>query len=108
MKKIFIIITIILFTNSVYANSKGPFLLNKLTPPEKNHIQTLQKRSLIWIEGQWETINNKYQWKSGHWTNKKSGHVYVNGRWNKSNKGWQWEDGYWKKIDINKWINLYS
>ena len=97
-----------IFTSTVDASSKGPFLINKLAPPEKNQIQTLQKRSLIWIEGQWKTKNNEYQWESGHWINKRIGYVYINGQWNKSNKGWQWEDGYWKEIDINKWINLYS
>ena len=86
----------------------GPVLVNKLTPPETNNIQTLQKRALLWIEGQWQTINNNYKWIPGHWTPKKIGYIFINGKWHKSNKGWQWKDGYWKKIDINNWLTLYN
>tara|TARA_B100000427_G_scaffold324620_1_gene330066 strand:- start:436 stop:759 length:324 start_codon:yes stop_codon:yes gene_type:complete len=106
--KQFLLIIIIILINTPIAKAEGPFLQEKLSPPEKNITQTLQKRSLTWIEGQWVTVDNKYKWKPGHWTSKKIGHVFINGKWSKSNKGWQWKDGYWKKININTWINLYS
>lgn len=108
MKQIILITFIILSSNLSIANSEGPVLIEKLTPPEKNQPQTLQKRAFIWIEGQWQTINGSYKWKSGHWTKKRIGYVYINGKWSKKDQGWKWEDGYWKEIDINKWINLYS
>ena len=108
MKKVLLFTTIILLINCIQAKSNGPFLVNKLTPPEKNETQTLQKRSFIWIEGQWETINNEYHWKSGHWTTKRIGYIYINGQWGKKNNGWQWTDGYWQKIDIDKWMTLHG
>ena len=107
MKKILLIIIIILI-NTPIAKAEGPFMQEKLSPPEKNIVQTLQKRSLTWIEGQWITVDGNYNWQTGHWTEKKIGYVFINGKWSKSNKGWQWQDGYWKKININKWITLYS
>ena len=88
------------------ASSNGPVLKEKLENPEKNVRQTLQKRAFIWIEGQWEIINNTYQWKSGHWEEKRVGYVFVNGLWEKTGKGWSWKEGYWKKIDISKWYSL--
>ena len=103
MKKIILILILI---NSITVKANGPTLKNKLTPPEKHVIQTLQKRGLTWIQGQWETINNNYQWKSGHWTEKKIGYIFINGRWEKSKNGWKWQDGYWRKININKWMSL--
>ena len=106
--KITTLIIMILLINTPIAKAEGPFIQEKLAPPEKNISQTLQKRALIWIDGQWETVDSQYKWKSGHWTEKKIGYVFIDGEWNKSKQGWQWKDGYWKKIDINKWINLYS
>ena len=103
MKKILLIIIIL---NSLTVRAEGPILKNKLSPPENNEIQTLQKRGLTWIQGQWETINNNYQWRTGHWTEKKIGYIFINGKWEKTNKGWKWIDGYWKKININKWMSL--
>ena len=47
------------------AQNQGPILAEKLEAPEQLIKQTLQKRALIWIDGQWETINNKYKWKAG-------------------------------------------
>ena len=94
MKQIILIFFIIVLVNLSKANSNGPVLLEKLTPPEKNQPQTLQKRAFIWIEGQWETVNDTYKWKSGHWIEKKIGYVFINGKWNKSKQGWRWEDGY--------------
>ena len=90
------------------AQTQGPVLAEKLEMPEQNVKQTLQKRSLIWIDGQWKVENNKYIWVSGHWKTKKIGYVFVNGKWNKSSKGWVWTDGYWKEIELNKWMNLYA
>ena len=90
------------------AQNNGPVLAEKLEVPEKIVKQTLQKRSLIWIDGQWKVENNKYIWVSGHWETKKIGYVFINGKWNKSSKGWTWTEGYWKKIELNKWMNLYA
>ena len=42
------------------------------------------------------------------WENKKIGYVFINGKWSKGSKGWVWTEGYWKKIDVNKWMNLYA
>tara|TARA_B100000427_G_scaffold301024_1_gene283911 strand:- start:329 stop:712 length:384 start_codon:yes stop_codon:yes gene_type:complete len=90
------------------AQNQGPILAEKLEAPEQLIKQTLQKRALIWIDGQWEVTNNEYIWKSGHWENKKIGYVFINGKWSKGSKGWVWTEGYWKKIDLNKWMNLYA
>ena len=90
------------------AQTQGPILAQKLDAPEKLVKQTLQKRALIWIDGQWTVESGEYIWVSGHWENKKIGYVFVNGQWTKKSKGWVWTDGYWKKIDLNKWMNLYS
>jgi hypothetical protein len=90
------------------AQTQGPILAEKLEAPETIVKQTLQKRALIWIDGQWEVQNGEYIWVSGHWENKKIGYVFINGKWTKKGKGWIWTDGYWKKIDINKWLNLYA
>ena len=84
------------------AQNQGPVLAEKLEMPEKIVKQTLQKRSLMWIEGQWTIENNQYIWVSGHWATKKIGYVFINGQWSKKSKGWTWTNGYWKKININK------
>ena len=94
--------------NTLSVKADGPVLDKKLSPPETIETQTLQKRGLVWIKGQWQTINNKYEWKSGHWTNKKIGYVFIDGSWIESAKGWKWQDGYWKKINLNKWMSIYS
>ncbi len=90
------------------AQNQGPVLAQKLEAPETIVKQTLQKRALIWIDGQWKVENNQYIWVSGHWENKKVGYVFINGKWTKNSKGWVWTDGYWKQIDINKWISLHA
>ena len=90
------------------AQNQGPVLAEKLESPEKIVKQTLQKRSLTWIEGQWKVENNQYIWVSGHWATKKIGYVFVNGKWTKNSKGWMWTEGYWKQIALNKWMNLYA
>ena len=90
------------------AQNQGPVLAEKLEIPEKIVKQTLQKRSLMWIEGQWKVENNQYIWVSGHWATKKIGYVFVNGKWNQNSKGWMWTEGYWKQIELNKWMNLYA
>ena len=108
MKRTTLLILLTILSTFINAKSDGPILKEKLTPPEINETQTLQKRAFIWIDGQWETVNNKYKWKTGHWTAKRIGFVFINGKWDKSQNGWQWIDGYWKKIDINKWLNIYS
>jgi hypothetical protein len=106
MKKIFLIAILIAMTGFTQASANGPVLSEKLRAPEKNERQTLQKRAFVWIEGQWEVVNDKYKWKSGHWAEKRVGYVFVNGTWEKKGKGWLWKEGYWKKIDISKWYSL--
>ena len=106
MKKIFLIAILIALTGFTQARANGPVLSEKLRAPEKNERQTLQKRAFVWIEGQWEVVNDKYEWKSGHWAEKRVGYVFVNGTWEKKGKGWLWKEGYWKKIDISKWYSL--
>ena len=90
------------------AQNQGPVLAQKLEAPETIVKQTLQKRALIWIDGQWKIDNNKYVWVSGHWETKKIGYVFVNGQWTENNRGWTWTEGYWKAIDLNKWMILYA
>ena len=105
----FVIIIITTCSMSIsIAQNQGPILVEKLDVPEKIVKQTLQKRSLIWIKGQWKIENNQYVWISGHWTQKKIGFVFVDGKWSKKSKGWIWEEGYWKQIGINQWMNLYA
>ena len=88
------------------AKTNGPVLLEKLTPPELNKRQTLQKRAFTWIKGQWKIVNDKYEWNSGHWAEKRVGYVFVDGKWEKKSQGWSWKDGYWKKIELSKWYSL--
>jgi|TARA_B100000614_G_C14346091_1_gene410975 hypothetical protein len=90
------------------AQNTGPVLAEKLEAPEQIVKQTLQKRALIWIDGQWKIENNQYIWVSGHWETKKIGYIFINGKWEQTSKGWVWEEGYWKKIDFNKWMSLYA
>ena len=90
------------------AQNIGPTLANKLENPEKIVKQSIQKRALTWIDGQWKIENNEYIWVSGHWETKKIGYVFINGKWTKKSKGWTWTEGYWKKVDINKWLSLYA
>ena len=99
---------IMMLVNITLASSNGPVVLEKLTPPETNKRQTLQKRAFIWIEGQWEIINNNYSWKTGHWIQKRVGYVFIDGEWEKKSKGWSWKEGYWKKIQLSKWYSLHS
>ena len=40
------------------AQTEGPILAEKLEAPETIVKQTLQKRALIWIDGQWEVQND--------------------------------------------------
>jgi len=90
------------------AQNKGPVLAEKLEAPEQIVKQTLQKRALIWIDGQWKIEDNQYIWVSGHWETKKIGYLFINGEWKQTSKGWVWKEGYWKKIDFNKWMSLYA
>ena len=90
------------------AQTQGPILAEKLEMPEQIVKQTLQKRALIWIDGQWQIEDNQYIWVSGHWENKKIGYIFINGEWKKTSEGWTWKEGFWKKIDINKWMTLYA
>ena len=53
------------------AQNISPILANKLDAPEPFVKQSLQKRALTWIDGQWKIENDKYIWVSGNWTNKK-------------------------------------
>ena len=48
------------------AQTQGPILAEKLDAPEKLVKQTLQKRALIWIDGQWKVESGEYIWVSGH------------------------------------------
>ena len=41
------------------AQNQGPVLAQKLEAPETIVKQTLQKRALIWIDGQWKVENNQ-------------------------------------------------
>ncbi len=108
MKKQLLITAIITILNMSLIQAEGPILKDKLLNPEKIEKQTIQKRSHTWIEAQWKVINNQYQWKSGYWEEKRIGYVFVNGYWDKKTNGWAWKEGYWKKIDLKKWMNLYS
>ena len=59
------------------AQNTGPVLAEKLEAPETIVKHTLQKRALIWIDGQWKIESNQYIWVSGHWENKKIGYVFA-------------------------------
>jgi hypothetical protein len=101
-------IIVLSFMSISNAQTQGPILAEKLEMPEKIVKQTLQKRALIWIDGQWKIEDNQYIWVSGHWETKKIGYIFINGEWKKTSKGWIWTEGFWKKIDINKWMTLYA
>jgi hypothetical protein len=90
------------------AQNISPILANKLDAPEPFVKQSLQKRALTWIDGQWKIENDKYIWVSGNWAKKKIGYVFINGEWEKSSKGWTWKEGYWKQVSMNTWMNLYA
>ena len=108
-KKITILLIVLLFVNTdLFAQKQGPYLKDKLEKPGNEIKQTLQKRALVWIDGQWKIDENKYVWQKGYWENKRIGYVFINGSWLKKSSGWTWIEGYWKKIDINKWMTLYS
>ncbi|MBF25527.1 MAG: hypothetical protein CMP49_03295 [Flavobacteriales bacterium] len=109
MKNLLILLLIIISTD-VCANpiNEGPTLKEQLSPPNQEFKQTLQKRSQIWIKGQWAIVNNTYVWVKGHWETKRAGFVFVDGNWIKKSNGWTWKEGYWKKIDMNKWLNLHT
>ena len=47
-----------------FSQQEGPIILQKLENPEEITKQYIQKRSQIWIEGQWKIENNKYVWVS--------------------------------------------
>ena len=108
MKKIIITTLILFFFNINLMKAEGPLVKQKLIAPTKEKKQTLQKRTLTWIEGQWEIVNNKYEWIPAHWTKKRIGYVFVSGKWIEKNNGWRWKEGYWKKISLNKWMSLYN
>ena len=108
IKKIILPLLIVLFTSTSLFAKEGPFLENKLKKPNNEEKQTLQKRAFIWIEGQWKIEKNKYVWQKGYWERKRIGYVFINGSWIKKSKGWTWSQGYWKKIDLSKWMALYS
>ena len=97
---------ILLNFNIVKAN--GPIIKQKLSNPDKEIKQTLQKRAFTWITGQWKFVNNKYEWIPAHWTQKKMGYVFIGGKWIQKNNGWIWQEGYWKKINMKKWMILYN
>ena len=107
MKKTILLIIFFTFNSILFSQSKGPVVENIIDSP-RSYRQTIQKRSHIWVKGQWEIINDQYMWKDGYWVVKKPGFVFVDGYWKKHINGWQWILGYWKEIDINKWLNLHS
>ena len=107
MKK-FNLIIICLLTFTVNTSAQELVLKEKLEPPTIESKQTLQKRSEVWIPGQWIIENNTHKWVNGYWELKKMGQVYICGKWKKIKQGYVWETGYWKSISMNQWISLYS
>ena len=77
-------------------------------PPSEEVRQTIQKRSYVWIPAQWKFEANQYKWVPGFWERKKVGYVFVSGRWIEKSQGYVWKNGYWKKINLNKWMMIYS
>ena len=77
-------------------------------PPIEEFRQTIQKRSYVWIPAQWKFEANQYKWVPGFWERKKIGYVFVSGKWIEKNRGYVWKSGYWKKINLNKWMMIYS
>tara|TARA_B100001142_G_C14057256_1_gene548288 strand:+ start:350 stop:685 length:336 start_codon:yes stop_codon:yes gene_type:complete len=108
LKLTFLTIILLLISTTLFSQNNGLYLENKLVNPTNEIKQTLQKRAFIWIKGQWKIENNKYVWQKGYWENKKIGYIFINGSWLKKSNGWTWIEGYWKKIDINKWMSVYS
>ena len=78
------------------------------SPPIEEVVQTIQKRSYFWIPGQWVFEKNTYNWIPGYWERKKAGYVFVSGKWIEKNKGYIWQSGFWKKINLDKWLMMYS
>ena len=77
-------------------------------PPSEEVRQTIQKRSYVWIPAQWKLEEEKYTWVPGFWERKKVGYVFVSGNWIEKGRGYIWKNGYWKKINLNKWMMIYS
>ena len=103
------IITSLLFCASVcFSQIEGPVVSEKLEIPETSIKNCIQKRSHIWIDGQWKVENNNYEWVTGHWVKKRVGYHFVNGQWIEKNNGWLWIEGYWEIMPIKKWRTIYS
>lgn len=104
--KIIIITFSILFIFSQISYSQT-VVPSKLNPPE-NLSPNKNKKSHIWISGEWIESNNNYVWKKGYWENKRPGFIFLPGYWKKIKNGWTWISGYWKQISIEKWNEIYS
>ena len=92
---------------STAIKNTGPVLAEKLEAPEQIVKQTLQKRALIWIDGQWKiekTINTSGSADTGKQKKLATYLLMANG--SKHLKDGCGKKDIGKKIDFNKWMSL--
>ncbi len=66
-------------------------------PPPPRDEKFQPRAGFVWIAGQWDWRNNKWEWVAGHWERERAGK-----RWNPSR--WEQRDGRWARVE-GGWVD---
>ena len=69
-------------------------------PPAARSEQPRERVGMVWINGRWENVGNKWVWREGRLTREKPGHVWVQGRWKQHGNHYQWHPGHWERAGV--------
>jgi hypothetical protein len=68
-------------------------------PPPPRDEKFQPRAGFVWVAGQWDWRNNKWEWVAGHWERERAGKKWRPSRWEQHDGRWARVDGDW--IDDN-------
>jgi hypothetical protein len=66
-------------------------------PPRVEVIGEPPSPGLVWLDGYWNWVGDRYTWEPGHWEGHHPGHHWVAHQWVRQGDGWRMKPGHWER-----------
>jgi hypothetical protein len=65
-------------------------------PPPPRAVIVETRPGFLFIQGRWERMGGRWEWRDGYWERERAGYFYEPGRWERQGRGHVWVGGGWR------------
>jgi hypothetical protein len=75
----------------------GGVVLVAPPPPRAEVMGEPPSPGMVWLDGYWDWVGDRYVWTAGHWEGRRPGHHWVAHQWVRQGDGWRMKPGHWER-----------